>query len=232
MLNALLVDFGQFAPELEAIGAYTKHGGRINTDFIDNSAGVDCSDNEVNIKIPLNREMRDGRLDEAKRNALLVKMTDEVAELVLEDNRLQSLALSIAEAGGAQALPALVRTIEILEDSGRLNRKVEGLATSDILLRRGLDGRGLTRPELAVILSMAGNSTTRGSERNSARYFFTAFGCGASGVPRLTSSTPIRGLGMSGCSSGRCIRPPSDRMAGCASGGPLRRPVHWRQRRR
>jgi glutamate dehydrogenase len=134
---------------------FSEHGGRINTDFIDNSAGVDCSDNEVNIKIPLNREMRDGRLEESKRNALLVKMTDEVAELVLEDNRLQSLALSIAEAGGAQALPALVRTIEILEASGRLNRKVEGLATSDILLRRGLDGRGLTRPELAVILSMS-----------------------------------------------------------------------------
>ena len=68
---------------------FAEHGGRINTDFIDNSAGVDCSDNEVNIKIPLNREMREGRLTEAKRNALLAKMTDEVAELVLEDNRLQ-----------------------------------------------------------------------------------------------------------------------------------------------
>ncbi|MEO7813931.1 MAG: NAD-glutamate dehydrogenase domain-containing protein [Sphingomicrobium sp.] len=134
---------------------FSQGGGRINTDFIDNSAGVDCSDNEVNIKIPLNREMREGRLSEAKRNALLVSMTDEVSELVLEDNRLQSLALSIAERGGVKALPEHVRAIELLEASGRLDRKVEGLGTSDVLLRRSLDNRGLTRPELAVVLSMA-----------------------------------------------------------------------------
>ena len=109
---------------------FAEHGGRINTDFIDNSAGVDCSDNEVNIKIPLNREMRDGRLSFDKRNKLLARMTDDVAELVLEDNRLQSLALSIAEAGGAKALPGYVRTIELLEASGRLDRKVEGLAST------------------------------------------------------------------------------------------------------
>jgi glutamate dehydrogenase len=134
---------------------FAQAGGRINTDFIDNSAGVDCSDNEVNIKIPLNREMREGRLKEPARNKLLARMTDEVAELVLEDNRLQSLALSIAEAGGAGALPEQVRTIELLEVSGRLDRNVEGLARSDVLLRRALDSRGLTRPELAVVLSMA-----------------------------------------------------------------------------
>jgi glutamate dehydrogenase len=101
-------------------------GGRINTDFIDNSAGVDCSDNEVNIKIPLNREMVEGRLGFEDRNALLAEMTDEVAAIVLEDNRLQTLALSIAERGGAADLPPLIRAIEILEDSGRLNRAVEG----------------------------------------------------------------------------------------------------------
>ena len=134
---------------------FSERGGRINTDFIDNSAGVDCSDNEVNIKIPLNREMREGRLSLEKRNALLAKMSDEVAELVLEDNRLQSLALSVSEAGGSSFLPGVVRTIELLEASGRLDRKVEGLASSDVLLRRGLDGRGLTRPEFAVVLSMA-----------------------------------------------------------------------------
>ena len=97
---------------------FAEHGGRINTDFIDNSAGVDCSDNEVNIKIPLNREMTEGRLSLDKRNRLLARMTDDVAELVLEDNRLQSLALSIAEAGGAPALPGHVRTIELLEAVG------------------------------------------------------------------------------------------------------------------
>ncbi|WP_308517918.1 NAD-glutamate dehydrogenase [Sphingomonas flavescens] len=134
---------------------FAQLGGRINTDFIDNSAGVDCSDNEVNIKIPLNREMSEGRLSLDKRNSLLVKMTEDVADIVLEDNRLQSLALSIAEAGGAQALPGQVRTIEMLEATGRLDRKVEGLGNSDELLRRGQDNRGLTRPELAVVLSVS-----------------------------------------------------------------------------
>jgi glutamate dehydrogenase len=130
-------------------------GGRINTDFIDNSAGVDCSDNEVNIKIPLNREMREGRLGFAKRNSLLAKMTDDVADIVLEDNRLQTLALSIAEAGGAQALPGHVRTVELLEATGRLDRKVEGLGSSEELMRRSQENRGLTRPELAVVLSIS-----------------------------------------------------------------------------
>jgi glutamate dehydrogenase len=134
---------------------FAQRGGRINTDFIDNSAGVDCSDNEVNIKIPLNREMREGKLEFEARNKLLAHMTDEVSELVLDDNRLQTLALSIAEAGGAQALPGQVRAIELLEASGRLDRQVEGLGTSDELLRRSQDGRGLTRPELAVLLSIS-----------------------------------------------------------------------------
>jgi glutamate dehydrogenase len=99
--------------------------------------------------------MREGRLSFETRNKLLAKMTDEVAEIVLEDNRLQSLALSIAEAGGAQAVPAHVRTIELLEASGRLDRKVEGLATTDEFIRRAQEGRGLTRPELAVVLSIS-----------------------------------------------------------------------------
>ena len=134
---------------------FSEKGGRINTDFIDNSAGVDCSDKEVNIKIPLNREMTEGRLSFEKRNALLAKMTDEVAEMVLEDNRLQTLALSIAESAGPVGLPAFVRTIELLEAGGRLDRKVEGLLSSEELLRRGQENRGLTRPELAVVLSMS-----------------------------------------------------------------------------
>jgi len=82
-------------------------------------------------------------------------MTDDVAALVLEDNRLQTLALSIAESGGALSLPAHVRTIELLEASGRLDRKVEGLGTSEELLRRGQEHRGLTRPELSVVLSIS-----------------------------------------------------------------------------
>jgi glutamate dehydrogenase len=130
-------------------------GGRINTDFIDNSAGVDCSDNEVNIKIALNREMIEGRLSFEDRNALLARMTDDVAELVLDDNRQQTLALSIAEAGGVGGLPSYVRLIDTFEASGRLDRAVEGLAGNDELLRRAQERRGLTRPELAVLLSTA-----------------------------------------------------------------------------
>ncbi|GMM91943.1 NAD-glutamate dehydrogenase [Qipengyuania sp. MTN3-11] len=128
-------------------------GGRINTDFIDNSAGVDCSDNEVNIKIALAAARRAGRLSEAKRNALLKDMTDEVARLVLEDNRLQALALSIAELGGPKVADAQLRLIETLEDNGNLDRRTEGLADHETLGRRIGDGRGLTRPELAVLLS-------------------------------------------------------------------------------
>ena len=134
---------------------FATQGGRINTDFIDNSAGVDCSDNEVNIKIPLNREMREGRLSLADRNTLLARMDEAVAELVLEDNRLQTLALSIAESGGPTAVPGQVRTLELLESAGRLDRRVEGLGSSDLLLHRVSDGRGLTRPELSVLLSLA-----------------------------------------------------------------------------
>ncbi|HEX8556428.1 MAG TPA: NAD-glutamate dehydrogenase domain-containing protein, partial [Sphingomonas sp.] len=135
--------------------AFAARGGRINTDFIDNSAGVDCSDNEVNIKIALNREMAEGRLAEADRNTLLASMTDDVAHLVLEDNRLQTLALSIAEGTGSGAMPSYVRVIEMFEAAGRLDRRVEGLAGNDDLLRRGQDGMGLTRPELAVLLATA-----------------------------------------------------------------------------
>ncbi|MGB5078250.1 MAG: NAD-glutamate dehydrogenase domain-containing protein, partial [Sphingorhabdus sp.] len=134
---------------------FALRGGRINTDFIDNSAGVDCSDNEVNIKIALNADMRAGKLKETARNKLLASMTDAVADLVLEDNRLQTLALSIAEAGGAGDLPAYVRLIETFESSGRLDRTVEGIAGNEELFRRASEGKGLTRPELAVLLSTA-----------------------------------------------------------------------------
>lgn len=133
--------------------AFAGKGGRINADFIDNSAGVDCSDNEVNIKIALNREVTEGRLGFEDRNVLLADMTDEVAHLVLEDNRLQTLALSFMENDGAVSLPSYLRVIEMLEAEGRLDRKVEGLASNQELLRRAQEGRGLTRPELAVLLA-------------------------------------------------------------------------------
>ncbi|MEP2549925.1 MAG: NAD-glutamate dehydrogenase domain-containing protein, partial [Marinomonas sp.] len=128
-------------------------GGRINTDFIDNSAGVDCSDNEVNIKIALQSAQASGKLSAKKRNALLEKMTDEVGEIVLEDNRLQALALSVAEASGPDAAASYLRLMETLEEGGNLDRSTEGLADNESFTRRASDGRGLVRPELSVLLS-------------------------------------------------------------------------------
>lgn len=135
--------------------AFALGGGRINADFIDNSAGVDCSDNEVNIKIGLASAVRSGKLGADARNKLLEGMTDNVSDLVLADNRMQALALSIAQGGGSTAVPSLLRIIEQFEAEGRLDRKVEGIASNEELLRRVQDGKGLTRPELAVVLSTA-----------------------------------------------------------------------------
>lgn len=135
--------------------AYSLAGGRINTDFIDNSAGVDCSDNEVNIKIALAAASNAGKLTEGDRNTLLEDMTKEVASIVLEDNRLQALALSIAEAGGTSNSASYIRLIEKLEEIGDLDRETEGLESGERLARRAADGQGLTRPELAVLLSSA-----------------------------------------------------------------------------
>ncbi|MDZ4306323.1 NAD-glutamate dehydrogenase [Allopontixanthobacter sp.] len=128
-------------------------GGRCNTDFIDNSAGVDCSDHEVNIKIALAAAKRSGKLSEKKRVALLASMTDEVGAMVLEDNRLQALILSIAETGGAKSAASQIRLIETLEEKADLDRRTQGLADGSTLARRAADGIGLTRPELAVLLS-------------------------------------------------------------------------------
>ena len=134
-------------------------GGRINTDFIDNSAGVDCSDHEVNIKIALNGEVAAGRLTRPDRDALLKVMTDDVAELVLRDNRLQTQAISLAETGGAAAVPQFQRLIQALESRVGLDRKVEGLPTDEALAQRGQAGEGLTRPELAVVMAYAKMAT-------------------------------------------------------------------------
>ncbi len=135
--------------------AFADHGGRINTDFIDNSAGVDCSDNEVNIKIALNAAAANGKLKPDARNILLKDMTADVADLVLEDNRLQALSLSIAEMGGRKTLPSYIRLIEQFEEGGQLNRVIEGLANNEELGRRAQDNKGLFRPELAVLISTA-----------------------------------------------------------------------------
>lgn len=128
-------------------------GGRINTDAIDNSAGVDCSDHEVNIKILTDMAQRAGHLNQDQRNALLASMTDAVAEHVLADNIGQTLALSLQERSSAADLESHEQFMRHLEAAGRLDRLVEGLPTTAVLAARGDQGMGLTRPELAVIMA-------------------------------------------------------------------------------
>ncbi|MEC9344901.1 MAG: NAD-glutamate dehydrogenase [Pseudomonadota bacterium] len=132
--------------------AYAQHGGRINTDFIDNSAGVDCSDHEVNLKILLGAVEQAGELTRVQRDRLLGEMTDEVGDLVLRDNYVQGQALTVAEAQGRGGLGQAGRLMRAFTRSGLLNRTVEFLPGDDDLLDRT---GGLTRPELAVLLSYA-----------------------------------------------------------------------------
>jgi len=127
-------------------------GGRLNTDAVDNSAGVDCSDHEVNIKILL-RDVKDLTL--ADRDRLLVEMTDEVADLVLRDNYLQTQTLSVTHQLGAHLVDRVGRFLRSLEKSGRLNRALEYLPDEDTLAERVRKKIGLTRPELAVLLAYA-----------------------------------------------------------------------------
>ncbi|WP_343907638.1 NAD-glutamate dehydrogenase [Nocardioides aquiterrae] len=128
-------------------------GGRINTDFIDNSAGVDTSDHEVNLKILLDRVVKDGDLTEKQRNRLLAEMTDEVAELVLHDNYEQNLALANAVAHAPSLLHVHEEWMRKLEGDGVLNRELEGLPSRKEVRRRLDQGEGLTAPELAVLMS-------------------------------------------------------------------------------
>jgi glutamate dehydrogenase len=132
---------------------YALAGGRVNTDFIDNSAGVDTSDHEVNIKILLDRVVTDGDLTEKQRNHLLAEMTDEVASLVLRDNYEQNLALANAAANGPSLLHVHEDWMRVLEKKGVLNRELEGLPTSREVRRRIDRGDGLTVPELSVLLA-------------------------------------------------------------------------------
>ncbi len=132
---------------------YALARGRLNTDFIDNSAGVNTSDVEVNIKILLNPLVADGKLSHGERNRLLARMTSEVAALVLRNNYLQSQALSTLELQGASRLPEYQQLIRTLEREGMLNRALEFLPSDDELSERRKGGVGLTRPELAILLA-------------------------------------------------------------------------------
>jgi glutamate dehydrogenase len=130
-------------------------GGRIDTDAVDNSAGVDTSDHEVNLKILLSGPVMRGELGEDRRNSFLASLTDDVARHVLADNYNQTLALSVAESRASRDLDAHARLIRDLELRGRLDRTVEFLPSDAALKALARDGKGLTRPELCVLLAYA-----------------------------------------------------------------------------
>ena len=130
-----------------------QNGVLLNTDFIDNSAGVDTSDHEVNIKILLNARVAAGVLDESARNALLREMTDEVESLVLRDNYLQNQAISLMQRMSRSRLGAEQHFVQVLESQGLLDREIEYLPSDVEFAERKTRGQGLTRPELAILLS-------------------------------------------------------------------------------
>ncbi len=128
-------------------------GGRIYADSIDNSAGVDCSDHEVNIKILLDRAVVEKKLTIKRRNVQLAEMTDEVGELVLRDNYLQTQAINLIQAQGMAIFDNQVLLMRMLEKSGRLNRDVEFLPDDEILIERAATRQGLAASETGVLMS-------------------------------------------------------------------------------
>jgi glutamate dehydrogenase len=134
---------------------YAQKGGLIYTDAIDNSAGVDCSDHEVNIKILLGSVVEAGDLTLKQRNDLLASMTEEVGQLVLTDNYYQTQALDIAAYRAFYLLDGQLRLLQALEGHGRLNRAIEFLPTDEEITRRKAHKTGLTAPESAVLLAYA-----------------------------------------------------------------------------
>lgn len=132
---------------------YALSGGSVNTDFIDNVGGVDCSDNEVNIKILLNSLVVNGDLTEKKRNELLSCMQQSVAEIVLNDAYDQSEAISVTASRQTRLLKEQLRFIHYMEKEGKLDRVLEFLPDDENLMERQLKGQGFTRPEIAVLLA-------------------------------------------------------------------------------
>ena len=132
---------------------YALQGGALNTDFIDNSGGVDCSDHEVNIKILLNDIVTNGDMTVKQRNQLLESMTDDVSRLVLSNNYRQTQAITLAESEARYRMDEYKRFLDHLEGEGRLDRSVEFLPDSEALAERSGAGQGLTRPELSLLIS-------------------------------------------------------------------------------
>ncbi|WP_374763178.1 NAD-glutamate dehydrogenase [Yunchengibacter salinarum] len=134
---------------------FARRGGRINTDFIDNSAGVDCSDKEVNIKILLDQVLADGRLKQDDRNQLLEDMTDSVSAIVLSDNYLQTQAISLAEEEAVSNRENHLGLIRLLERDMDLDREIENLPTDEGFAELAANESGLTRPEIATLMAYA-----------------------------------------------------------------------------
>ncbi|WP_041322601.1 NAD-glutamate dehydrogenase [Saccharomonospora viridis] len=132
---------------------FARKGGKINTDALDNSAGVDSSDLEVNIKILLAQLVAKGELDEQRRNTLLAEMTDEVAELVLAHNYRQNAVLGVSRAHAASMLSVHSRLVASLEAKGALDRELEALPSEAEFAAREKAGEGLSSPELATLLA-------------------------------------------------------------------------------
>ena len=132
---------------------YNLNGGRSFTDFIDNAGGVDCSDHEVNMKILLDEMVANGDMTVKQRNSTLEKLTEDVSELVLTNNYRQTQALGIAFTESFPRVEEYRRLIHNLEDAGKLNRELEFLPSDDLISERKANGFGLTRPELAVLIS-------------------------------------------------------------------------------
>ena len=134
---------------------FAKAGGMLNTDAADNSAGVDCSDHEVNIKVLVDAVVADGEMTSKQRDRLLADMTDEVGELVLRDNYLQTQSMTMMRGRGVSALDSHVRFMRGLERAGQLDREIEFLPDEEELAARQAAGTGLTRPELSVLMAYA-----------------------------------------------------------------------------
>ncbi len=151
----VLVEGGNLGATQRGRIEYAQSGGLVYTDAIDNSAGVDCSDHEVNIKVLLGQLVEAGDLTLKQRNVLLASMTDEVGELVLQDNYYQTQALEIAAHRPVYLLDGQQRLMQSLEDAGRLNRAIEYLPDDQDIAQRRARKQGLTAPEGAVVLAYA-----------------------------------------------------------------------------
>jgi glutamate dehydrogenase len=138
---------------------YARAGGRINSDSIDNSAGVDCSDHEVNIKIALGSVVRRGDMTDKQRNSMLVEMTDDVGRLCLEDNYAQTQAITVEESQAYRLLDRHQRLMRSLERAGNLDRGIEFLPDDETIDALESTKLGLTRPEIAILLAYAKNAT-------------------------------------------------------------------------